>query len=193
MKSNICFCITGTSNNIKRELLEKVVTNKVNSDILFSLIQHNQNILSEDECFKELSSKISETTGTLEFLTNNATYYVNVKFLTLAFMCLIFDITITNGFASFLLGLFGIDYAAIKLNDLEKCVAYKIKTEKRVSAEQLKSLSLCNFTHHNTKCGNYREDGICVVWQEADVQNAINSLIEKKVIKLKEGAYEIIF
>ena len=140
MEEKDFFKVIGTSNNIKRELLEKVVTNKVNSDILFSLIHRNQNILSEDECFTELPSEVLETTGILGFLTNNATYYINVKFLTLAFMCLIFDIAITNGFAGFLLGVFGLDYARIKLNDLEKCVAYKIKTEKRASAEQLKQL-----------------------------------------------------
>ena len=193
MEEKNFFEITGTSDNIKSELLENIVSNKVNSDILFSLLQQNQDVLSEEECFEKIPGKMSMPAGTLGFITNNANYYVNVKFLTLAFICLIFDITITNGFASFLLGLFGIDYAAIKLNDLEKCVAYKIKTEKRVSADQLKSLALCNFTHHSTKCGNYRADGTCGVWQEADVQNAINSLIEKKVIKLKEGAYEIIF
>lgn len=193
MEEKDFFEVTGTSDNIKSELIENVVANKVNSDILFSLLQQNQDLLSEEECFEKISGRISIPAGTLGFITNNANYYINVKFLTLAFMCLIFDITITNGFASFLLGMFGIDYAAIKLNDLEKCVAYKIKTEKRASAEQLKSLTQCNFTQHNTKCGNYREDGTCGNWGVDDVQKAIDSLMSKKILKLKDGAYEIIF
>lgn len=194
MEKNDFIKITNTSDNIKREFIDKVVINKVNADILFSKIQQNQILLSDDECFKELPCiTTTNNNKTLNFLVNDASYFVNVRLLSLAFICLIFDITISNGLASFLLGAFGIDYATIKLDGLEKCVAYKIKTEKRISAEQLIALNKCNFTNNNTNCGHYKNDGTCGNWKEDDIQRAIGSLMSKKIINLKGDAYEIVF
>lgn len=185
--------ITDTSSNIKKELIENVVLNKPQADILFERIQQNQNLFSDDEFFTELPLNNSMSVGSLSFLTYNASYFINVKFLTLAFICLIFDITISNGFASFLLGVTGIDYAAIKLDNMEKCVAYKIKTEKRISFDELIALIQCNFIIQNTKCGHCKNDGTCEIWTKNDVQTAINSLMSKKIIKMTGDMYEIIF
>lgn len=193
MEKNDFIKITDTSDNIKRELIDNVVINKVNADILFSKIQQNQILLSDDECFIESPCFTAKNDKILSFLVNDARYFVNVKFLSLAFICLIFDIKISNGFASFLLGVFGIDYAAIKLDGMEKCVAYKIKTEKRISAEQLAALNKCNFTNNNTNCGHYKNDGTCGNWAKDDIQRAISSLMSKKIINLKGDAYEIVF
>lgn len=192
MTENNFFNITGTSGNIKKELIENIVLNKPQADILFERIKQNQDLFSDNEGFTELSGNESNSNETLNFLTDDASYFINVKLLTLAFICLIFDITISQGFASFLLGVFGINYAAIKLNDMEKCVAYKIKTEKRVGIEQLEALTQCNFTIKNKICGHYNNDGTCGVWTEKDVQEAINSLISQKIIHIKDNAYEII-
>ena len=185
--------ITDTSSNIKKELIENVVLNKPQADILFERIQQNQNLFSDDEFFTELPLNNSMSVGSLSFLTYSASYFINVKFLTLAFICLIFDITISKGFASFLLGVTGIDYAAIKLNNMEKCVAYKIKTEKRISFDELIVLIQCNFISQNTKCGHCKNDGTCEIWTKNDVQTAINSLMSKKIIKMTGDMYEIIF
>lgn len=185
--------ITDTSSNIKKELIENVVLNKPQADILFERIQQNQNLFSDDEFFTELPLNNSMNVGSLSFLTYSASYFINVKFLTLAFICLIFDITISKGFASFLLGVTGIDYAAIKLDNMEKCVAYKIKTEKRISFDELIVLIQCNFISQNTKCGHCKNDGTCEIWTKNDVQTAINYLMSKKIIKMTGDMYEIIF
>lgn len=185
--------VTATSGNIKKELIENVVLNKPQADILFERIQQNQNLFSDGEFFTELPLNNSKSMGSLSFLTYNASYFINVKFLTLAFICLIFDITISNGFASFLLGVTGIDYAAIKLDNMEKCVAYKIKTEKRISFDELIVLIQCNFISQNTKCGHCKNDGTCEIWTKNDVQTAIYSLMSKKIIKMTGDMYEIIF
>lgn len=193
MVENDFFNVAGIPGNIEKQLIEKVVLNRPQAGILFETIKQNQALLSDGESFKELHNDVSTNNETLNFLTDDALYFINVKFLTLAFICLIFDITISQGFASFLLGVFGINYAAIKLNDMEKCVAYKIKTEKRVGIEQLKALTQCNFTIKNKNCGHYNNDGTCGVWTEKDVQEAVNSLISQKIIHIKDNAYEIIF
>lgn len=193
MTENNFFNFTGTSGNIKKELIKNVVFNKPQADILFERIKQNQDLFSDNESFTELSVNVLKSSETLNFLADDASYFINVKFLTLAFICLIFDIAISNGFASFLLTVFGIDFAAIKLNNMEKCVAYKIKTEKRIGVEQLKALNQCNFTTNSKNCRYYNNDGTCGNWTDDDIQEAINSLITKKIIQTKEKAYEIIF
>lgn len=193
METNKFFKIEGDANTIKRKLSEELGINNVNAAILFSIIQQNQNILSDEEDFYKSSQNISSNNETLGFLTNNAKYFVNLKFLTLAFICLIFDIKIAQGGASFLLGLCGADCTLIKLEDMEKCVAYKIKAEKGLSMEQLIALTQCNFTYCNTSCGHCLNDGTCGIWEENNIKNTICSLMEKNIIKLKNGVYEIVF
>lgn len=192
MPENDFFKFAGTPGNIEKQLIEKVVLNRPQAGILFEAIKQNQNLLSDGESFKELHNDVSTNIEMLNFLTDDASYFINVKFLTLAFICLIFDITISRGFASFLLDVFGTNYAAIKLNDMEKCVAYKIRAEKRVGIEQLKALTQCNYTIKNKNCGHYNNDGTCGVWTGKDVQEAVNSLISQKTIYIKDNAYEIV-
>lgn len=179
--------VTGTSGNIKRELIENVVFNKPQADILFERIKQNQELFSDEECFRELPLNNSISMGSLNFLTCDASYFINVKYLTLAFICLIFDIKISKGFASLLLSLTGIDYTAKKLEGMEKCVAYKIKTEKRISSVE------CNFISQRTQCGHCKNDNTCDIWTNNNVQTAINSLMSKKIIKMTGDTYEIIF
>lgn len=76
---------------------------------------------------------------------------------------------------------------------MEKCVAYKIKSEKSINAKQLVDLTQCNFTQYNTKCGNLNSDGACRIWQEDKVKAALDSLISKKIVKMNGMNYEIIF
>lgn len=196
MEANSFFTITGTSSQIKSALVDNVVINKVNSDILFDIIQNNINLLSSSngEEFEELPAVDNHNGNCLGLLLNNAEYHINIKFFTLAVICWIFDITITNGLASILLNLHGVDYSQVKLDGLERCVAYKIQTEKRVSAEQLKSLIQCNFAQRNKKCGKLCDDGTCRIWSGNgnDIQSAIDSLVSKKVIKLIGDSYGII-
>ena len=193
MTKNDFLKITDTSGNIKKELIENIVLNKPQADILFERIQQNQNLFSYDECFTRVSSSKSMNNGSHNFLTDDASYFINVKFLTLALMCLIFDITISKGFASFLFEMIGIDCSVIKLDNIEKCVAYKIKTEKRISVDQLIPLIQCNFIGQNAKCRHYKNDSTCGIWTKKEVEEAICSLESKKILKKIGDMYEIIF
>lgn len=193
MENNDYFEAVGTTNIIKEKMLGDIVINKANSDFLFSIIQNNQNLLSEDEYFEKQPDLESSNGVTLGFLTNQANYHINIKILTLAFICLLFDIAISDGIATFLFGLFGVNYSLIKLNDMEKCVAYKIKSEKSIDAKQLVELTQCNFTQYNTQCGNLNSDGTCKKWMESQVQVALESLISKKIVKKNGMNYEIVF
>lgn len=194
MENNDYFKASGTSDMIKEKMMGNIVINKVNSDFLFNIMQNNNNLLSDDEYFEKQQSVAYETdVRVLGFLTTEANYHINIKFFTLAFICLLFDITISNGFAAFLFGFFGVDYSLVKLNGMEKCVAFKIKSEKSINEQQLLDLTQCNFTQYNTACGNQNDDGNCKKWQEVEVKNALNSLLSKKVIQKVGTNYEIIF
>jgi len=184
---------SGNSERIKKEFIGRVVPSPFQADILFDRMQQNENLLSDEECFTSLHSNMSDDTNIFYFMTPSVSYYINAKFLTLAFLCLIFDIEITKGFASFILNATGIDYSVIKLDNMERCVAYKIKEEKRIGFEQLVPLVQCNFDDYNTKCGHYRNDETCSIWTHSNIQNAIDSLIRKRVLKLNGEMYEIVF
>lgn len=184
---------SGNSERIKKEFIGRVVPSPFQADILFDRMQQNENLLSDEECFTSFHSNMSDDTNVFYFMTPSVSYYINAKFLTLAFLCLIFDIEITRGFASFILNATGINFSAIKLNNMERCVAYKIKEEKRIGFEQLVPLVQCNFDEYNTKCGHYRNDESCSIWTPCNIQNAIDSLMEKGVLKLNGEMYEVVF
>lgn len=184
---------SGNSERIKKEFIGRVVPSPFQADILFDRMQQNENLLSDEECFTSFHSNMSDDTNVFYFMTPSVSYYINAKFLTLAFLCLIFDIEITRGFASFILNATGINFSAIKLNNMERCVAYKIKEEKRIGFEQLVPLVQCNFDDYNTKCGHYGNDETCSIWTHSNIQNAIDSLIRKRVLKLNGEMYEIVF
>lgn len=185
--------ISGNSSNIKEELNKNVVLNRPQADILFERIQENKNLLSDGECFTTLPFNTSKNNGYYNFITYDASYFINVKYLTLALLCLLFDIKMSNGFASLILNMIGINCEVIELDDTEKCVAYKIKTEKRISFEQLVPLIQCNFIGKNDKCGHYRRDCTCEIWTKDTIQTSIDSLESKKIIKKNGDMYEIIF
>lgn len=185
--------VSGNSERIKKEFIGRVVASPFQADILFDRMQQNENLLSDEECFTSFYSNMSEDTNVFYYMTPKVSYYINAKYLTLAFLCLIFDIEITNGFASFILNTTGINYFAIKLNNMERCVAYKIKEEKRISFEQLVPLIQCNIDDYKTKCGHYRNDESCSIWTPARIQNAIDSLMKKRVLKFSGEMYEIVF
>lgn len=185
----------GTESDIKYDLSKYLNINVHDSEHLFDLIFKNQALLSNDEFLLEkyAGESIDDTDGILKFLKKDASYHINIKFFTLALLCLIFDIKISKGFARFLLSFLGVNYSRTKLENFEKCVAYKIKGEK-LSFEQLKPLIACNYAPlFNKNCPYFAEHEICQKWNENDIKETINSLLSKKIIKEKEGHYEIIF
>ena len=59
--------------------------------------------------------------------------------------------------------------------------------------EQLVPLVQCNFDDYNSECGHYRNDESCSIWTFCNIQNAIDSLMEKGVLKLNGEMYEVVF
>lgn len=201
MKTNEYFKETGTANKIENCMIGSVTYNKANADLLFSIIHKNKMLLSNDECFVEDISdsfedknKSSDDTAMLGLMLAHQKYHINIKYTTLALICLIFDIAVSQGFASFLLPILGVDYSLVKLDDMEKCIAYKLKEEKALSSDELKHSCQCNFVHYNLKCGKLNDDGTCNNWVDSEmIDETLESMINKKVIKLKGDKYVLVF
>lgn len=80
MENNTYFEAVGTSNVVKEKMLENIVINKANSDFLFSVIQNNQNLLSDDEYFEKQFAVKGADVKALSFLTTQANYHININF-----------------------------------------------------------------------------------------------------------------
>lgn len=70
--------ISGNSSNIKEELNKIVVLNRPQADILFERIQENKSLLSDGECFTTLPFNTSKNNGYYNFITYDASYFINV-------------------------------------------------------------------------------------------------------------------
>lgn len=185
--------IDGSLEEIKKIIFPAIVDSRANSDVLFSIIKKYPNLLSEDETFEEICQVAGPGYGYVGFLTLNAKYHINVKYTTLAFLCLLFDIQFSEGLASFLYNFFGFNYSVVKLEDFEKCIAFKIHSEKKISAEALTDLVQCQYKYYREKCGMCSEDGECRRWDSSNIQKVLDILLRKKVINYNQGYYESVF
>ena len=198
MSNNRYFTNNGTANDIEINMVDTITDNKVNADLLFNLIDKNQDLLSDDESFilekANPNNDDSSSVSLLGFMLVHQKYHINIKFATLALICLLFDIKYSQGFAAFLFGAFGLDYAVVKLDDIEKCIAYRLKKEKALSLDELKQPYRCGFTYCNSRCGNLSDDGTCDKWEDgALIEKALASLVQKKVVKQKGDKYALVF
>ncbi len=197
MDINDYFIGIGTANAIEEKLSNSLTINKANADLLFSELCNHKELLSDDENLVKRSISLSNNNDgeiIYQMMINNNEYFINIKYTTLALVCLLFDITITQGFAAFLFGLLGMDYSLVKLNGMEKCITYKLKEHKLLSLDDLKQSCQCNFTNFSSKCGNLNKDGQCTKWNEGNlIEETIESLVNKKVVKLKGDKYVLIF
>ena len=142
---------TGSVLGIENVMKDRITLDMKNAEILFDLINKNKELLSPDEYIIYSSNDFSKNNyrdnenAVFGFIFHQQQYHINVKYATLALMCLLFDIAISKGFATFLYGLFGINYSVSKLNDMEKCVTYRLKKEKGLTLEGLIESRDCVF------------------------------------------------
>ena len=200
MEINEYFDKIGTAETIEDCLDESVTYNRVNADLLFSVMHDNRELLSGDEFLIDMFAALAkdgkdnnDSTAILGLMFNHQKYHINVKYTTLALICLLFDIVISKGFAAFLFGMFGLDYSIVKLDEMEKCIAYKLKEKKALTLDELKESFQCTFLHNNSKCGKLNDDGTCTIWgKDQIIDNALESMIEKKIIKIKGEKYVLV-
>ena len=198
MSNNRYFTNDGTVNDIEINMVDTITDNKVNADLLFNFIDKNQDLLSENESFflkkAEPGNDDSSSVSLLGFMLLHQKYHINIKFATHALICLLFDIKCSQGFAGYLFGAFGLNYAVVKLDDIEKCIAYRLKKEKSLSLDELKQPYQCSFTYCNSRCGNLNDDGTCNKWENgAYIEKALASLLQKNVVKQKGDKYALVF
>ena len=200
MENDEYFDKIGTAETIEDSMDENVTYNKANADFLFGMIYDNRELLSDDEFFIESladsrkdEKNNSDSTAILGLMFDHQKYHINIKYTTLALICLLFDIVISKGFASFLFGALGLDYSIVKLDGMEKCIAYKLKEKKGLSLAELKESCQCTFAYNNSKCGKLNDEGACTIWEKDQcIEKALASMIEKKIINIKGGKYVLV-
>lgn len=198
MKTNAYFK-SGTEEVIENDIAKKITYNEENAKLLFSIIKNNKEDLldGQDEYFREEISiphnDENNNRDVLNFMLLNCRYHISIKYTTIALLCLIFDIKTANGFASFLFSTFGIPPRLIKLDGMERCIAYKLLKEKSgFSLNELQKLHKCDFTSYNSNCGNLDKKETCKTWKSKKIAEALKTLTNKNVIEKRGDKYELV-
>lgn len=145
-----------------------------------------RDLIDDDETL-EIERKIQTQKNVMEFIIPKTNYYINLKITTIAFFVFLLDLNFTEGFASFIMSIFGVTADAIrKLSDTEKCVLLLVKTDAVLAGEgeyMLRdSVSCINYTR---KC-DCRQYDRCSL-PKAVLTAAVEKLLEKNIIK-QEGS-----
>lgn len=199
METNDYLKKSGTAEVIENDIAEKITYNEENAKLLFSIIKNNKDLLDgQDEYFREEISiphnDENNSRDVMNFTFFDYTYHISIRQTTIALVCLIFDIAIADGFASFFFNMFGVPPYLIKLDRMERCVAYKLWKEKRgLSLNELQKLRKCDFTSYNSNCGNLDKNETCKTWKNKKIAEALKTLTNKNVIEKREDKYELVF
>lgn len=174
--------IHGDENAIIQELSKYM--SQGGAKIIVQNLSSYIDVLDDDETF-DVKEEKQEQENRLGFMVPKTNYYLNVKKTTIALIGLLFDIQFMEGFASFVLGIFGITADTIrKVSEIEKCVLLLIKTDSIIMEDgkyALSSTPNCkNFTLRCTYC-QYDK---CHLSKEV-LNDTVQKLLDAKVIKCK--------
>lgn len=174
--------IQGDENTVILELSKYV--NQGGAKLIVQNLPFFMDVLGDDEAFDVKEEKPKQENG-LGFMVPKTNYYLNVKKTTLAFIGLLLDIQFANGFASFVLNIFGITADTIrKLKDREKCVLLILKTNSIIMDNGKYTLNGA------PKCMNfalgctYRQYDTCCLSNEV-LHDTVQRLLNEKVIKCR--------
>ncbi len=174
--------IQGDENTVISELSKYM--NQGGAKLIVQNLPFFMDALGDDEAFDIKEEKPEQENG-LGFMIPKTNYYLNVKKTTLAFIGLLLDIQFTNGFASFVLNIFGVTADTVrKLKDIEKCVLLLLKTNSII-------MDNGKYTLNGTpKCMNfalgctYRQYDKCCL-SNGVLHDTVQHLLDEKVIKCR--------
>ncbi len=141
-------------------------------------------VLDDDESFT-IKKEMTEQKDGFGFIVPKTNYYLNIRKTTIAFIGLLFDIQFTQGFASFVLNVFGFSADTIrKLSNIEKCVLLLLKSN---------SISMDNggYVFGDTPgCMNFALECTYCQYDKCCLPNdvlkdTIQKLLQDKIIKCK--------
>lgn len=149
-------------------------------------------ILDDSETFS-IKEEMPEQKGELAFIIPKTNYYLNIKKTTIAFIGLLFDIQFTQGFASFVLNIFGMTADTVrKLSNIEKCVLLLLKSDS-ITTDNSKYIfsgapRCMNFA---LKCAYCQYDKCCL--PDSVLNDTIQKLLENKIIRYKRNSFVYCF
>lgn len=174
--------IQGDENTIILELSKYM--NQGGAKLIIQNLPSFMDVLDDDETF-DIKREIQGQKDGLGFIVPKTNYYLNVKKTTLALIGLLFDIQFTQGFASFILSIFGITADTIrKLTNIEKCVLLLLKTDSiAIDNGEYVLNGTPNCTNFALGCTNCQYNR-CHLPKEI-LNDIVHKLLEEKVIRRK--------
>lgn len=139
--------------------------------------------LIDDDEVLEISKETQEQGSSMGFVVPKTNYYINLKKTTIALIGLLLDIGFAEGFAAFILGIFGVSADVIrKLSDTEKCVLFLVKADAvlvKAGKYELKESAIC--INYARECGCRQYDK-CSLFEDV-LTDTVRKLLEKNIIK----------
>ena len=120
-------------------------------------------------------------------------YYINLRSATLTLLALLLDLKTTNGIASTVLALLGVNSRAlahIPTNNGERCVLIETCRQKsRIANSRIfDEIKGCECVNNNLSC-KYRIESKCSI-SEIQINDLFESLTEKNVLSKDSGMYK---
>lgn len=139
-------------------------------------------VIGDDEVLEiKEGSQVQEKV--MGYVIPKTNYYINLKITTIAFIGLLLDISFTEGFAAFILSIFGVTADVIRrLSDTEKCVLILVKEDAVLVRERkytLKDSMSCVNYACKCDCRQYDKCGL----SEDILTATVQKLLEKNIIK----------
>lgn len=141
--------------------------------------------LIEDDETLEISKGTQEQGSGMGFVVPKTNYYINLKKTTIAFIGLLLDVGFAEGFAAFILSIFGVSADVIReLSDTEKCVLFLVKADAVLAGEGKYML------RDSLPCINYARECGCRQYDKCSLPediltDTVQKLLEKNIIKQK--------
>jgi hypothetical protein len=183
------FRFSGTEDSLKLKMSEFM--SDIDIQHFIRNIEKIVEFLDDDEYVEKRFSFPQSQPGFLQFLIPNTNYNINIKALSLTTLALLFDIHITSGFMSALLGITGFNsHSIVLLNEIEgeKCMVMEALRNKRIINKKIFSNSNSECVNNHLNC-RHNKEGICHVKTE-NIEGILDILCDKNVFTKIGNVYK---
>jgi hypothetical protein len=169
----------------------KYIDNKSDIAKLIDFLDDNTRDINKDEQFMKNMQFPSTPPGMMSFLVPTTKYYLNIKLTSIALFALLFDLTLTKGFASLFTRLFGkTGQSIVKLLDHEKCIVLESYRNKLHQLNKNAFSVNQECFNNDLKCKYHSSDDRCSLTTN-EVDRIADELLKKNVYELCNGVFKL--
>lgn len=193
----------GTKTEIGDALMKEFSLTACQANTIVSFLIENKEVISEDEVILA-DTHVDDQAGVAEFITDNMTYYINIRRSTVYLMLFLLNISNDINFKGLVTG--GIEIGLnIKLDghvfmNLEnergsRCLVMELAKHRKKGMNLKEILNLYGVNNKGIKecfnnhyCNCYNIDGYCEL-TERRISELLSFLKDNGIVKLKSGRY----